>query len=251
MKRFEDKVAIVTGAGKGIGFAIATALVAKGAKVVLNDVDGDIAKSAADAIAKKGSCISIAGDVADPDFNQQMVDLAVTRFGRLDIAIANAGITLYGDFMNYSKRDFDKVMSVNLGGSFFLAQQAARQMKKQGGGKILFLSSVTAHQAHQDLTAYGMSKAGIEMLARGLVIELSKFKINVNAIAPGATLTERTGEMPDYEQRWSQITPIGKPATPEDIANAALFLVSEDASHITGQTLIVDGGWTTISPSAE
>jgi glucose 1-dehydrogenase len=251
MKRFDDKVAIVTGAGKGIGFAIATALVAKGAKVVLNDVDSDIAKAAADGIAKKGSCIPIVGDVADPDFNQQMVDLAVDKFGRLDIAIANAGITLYGDFMTYSKRDFDKVMSVNLGGSFFLAQKAAHQMKKQGGGKILFLSSVTAHQAHKDLTAYGMSKAGIEMLARGLVIELSKFKINVNAIAPGATLTERTGEMQDYQQGWSRITPIGKPAMPEDIANAALFLVSEYANHITGQTLIVDGGWTMISPSPE
>lgn len=141
-------------------------------------------------------------------------------------------------------------MQVNLGGTFFLAQAAANQMKKQGsGGALLFTSSVTGHQAHKDLAAYSMSKAALEMLAKNLVIELSQFKINVNTIAPGATLTERTLDDPEYAETWRRLTPIGKAASVNDIAHAALFLVSEKARHITGQTLIIDGGWTSISPS--
>jgi NAD(P)-dependent dehydrogenase (short-subunit alcohol dehydrogenase family) len=114
---------------------------------------------------------------------------------------------------------------------------------------MLFTSSVVGHQAHKQLAAYAMTKAAVEMLAKNLVIELSQYKINVNAIAPGATLTERTMEDKAYLQTWSQLTPMGRPATTLDIANAALFLVSPQAKHVTGQTLIIDGGWTAISPS--
>ena len=110
-------------------------------------------------------------------------------------------------------------------------------------------SSVTGHQAHKNLAAYGMSKAAIEMLAKNLVIELSQYGININTIAPGATITERTLEDPDYMNTWSRITPMGRPATVTDIANAAMFLVSDEAHHINGQSLIVDGGWTCVSPS--
>jgi 3-oxoacyl-[acyl-carrier protein] reductase len=178
------------------------------------------------------------------------VEEAVKQFGKLDIAIANAGITLFGDFLEYEPGDFTKVMSVNLGGSFFLAQAASRQMKHQGtGGRILFMSSVTGHQAHKNLAAYGMTKAALEMLAKTLVVELSPYRITVNAIAPGATLTERTANDPDYDKTWSTITPMGKPASTQDIASAALFLVSPLAGHITGQSLIIDGGWTSVSPS--
>jgi NAD(P)-dependent dehydrogenase (short-subunit alcohol dehydrogenase family) len=170
--------------------------------------------------------------------------------GRLDIAIANAGITLFGDFLTYSEADFNQVLAVNLRGTFFLAQQATLVMKEQEtGGTLLFLSSVTAHQAHKNLGAYGMTKAAIELLARNLVAEISGFNINVNCLAPGATLTERTLQDEDYLATWSRITPMGKPATVEDIANAALFLVSDKARHLTGQTLVVDGGWTVVSPS--
>jgi glucose 1-dehydrogenase len=176
----------------------------------------------------------------------------VINYGKLDIVIANAGITLFGDFFTYSPESFQTVMKVNLAGSFFLAQRAAIQMKKQkDGGSILFTSSVTGHQAHKNLAAYGMSKAALEMLAKNLVIELSPYRINVNAMAPGATLTERTRQDPTYENIWSRITPMGRPARVQDIADAALFLVSEKAKHITGQTLIVDGGWSSISPSPD
>jgi glucose 1-dehydrogenase len=157
---------------------------------------------------------------------------------------------LFGDFFTYPPESFFRVMQVNLGGTFFLAQAAANQMKKQAtGGSLLFTSSVTGHQAHKDLAAYGMSKAALEMLAKNLVIELSQYSINVNTIAPGATVTERTSGDPEYSKTWSKITPMGRPASVSDIANTALFLVSDKAKHITGQSIIVDGGWTCISPS--
>jgi NAD(P)-dependent dehydrogenase (short-subunit alcohol dehydrogenase family) len=141
-------------------------------------------------------------------------------------------------------------MQVNLGGTFFLAQAAANQMKQQPtGGSLLFMSSATAHQAHKNLAAYGMSKAALEMLAKNLVIEVSSYNINVNTIAPGATLTERTLNDEGYYATWSKITPMGKPASVADIAHTALFLVQQESRHITGQNIIVDGGWTSISPS--
>jgi glucose 1-dehydrogenase len=249
---FKNKVAIVTGAGQGIGFEICSNLAKEGAHVILNDIDQTLAGNAVKRIIEEtgGNCLALAGDSGDTAFIQKMVDTAVEEFGQLDIAIANAGITLFGDFFTYPPGSFTRVMQVNLGGTFFLAQAASNQMKKQAsGGSLLFTSSVTGHQAHKDLAAYGMSKAALEMLAKNLVIELSQYKINVNTIAPGATLTERTLDDPEYSKTWSKITPMGRPASVADIANTALFLVSEKARHITGQSLIVDGGWTCISPS--
>lgn len=252
VKPFESKVAIVTGAGQGIGFEICRQLAAEGANVILNDADPVLAVNAAGLINKEtnGRCIAVPGDCSELDFIQKMVDKSVSEFGRLDIAVANAGITLFGDFFTYAPEAFFRVMQVNLAGTFFLAQAAAKQMKQQNnGGSLLFMSSVTGHQAHKNLAAYGMSKAALEMLAKNLVIELSQYKINVNSIAPGATLTERTMEDSDYEKVWSELTPMGRPAYSADIAAAALFLVSEKARHITGQSVIIDGGWTSISPS--
>lgn len=246
--QFADKAAIITGAGQGIGLEIAKRLATAGARVVLNDLDEQLAREAALAIGP--NCTAVSGDSSDPAVIQQLVQTATEHYGRLDIAIANAGITLFGDFFNYQPADFYRVLQVNLGGSFFLAQAAAKVMRQQAeGGTLLFMSSVTGHQAHKNLAAYGMSKAALEMLAKSLVVEVSEFGINVNALAPGATATERTLAEADYERVWSRITPMGRPATVTDIAETALFLVSDAARHITGQTLVVDGGWTSVSPS--
>jgi glucose 1-dehydrogenase len=248
MPGFEGRTALVTGAGAGIGEEIARRLSLAGARVLLNDVDGSLAESTAARIgADGGACRGIGGDVADVDVVRGLVAEAVGTFGRLDIAVANAGLTQYGDFFDYEPARFDRLLGVNLRGSYFLAQAAARQMRSQGGGgRILFLSSVTGHRALRQLSAYGMTKAALEMMARALVVDLSPFGITINAVAPGATVTPRTVADPEWEGGWARATPLGRAATVADVAAAAVFLLSPEAAHITGQTLLVDGGWTSI-----
>ncbi|GJM36495.1 MAG: short-chain dehydrogenase [Saprospiraceae bacterium] len=251
---FENKVAVITGAGIGIGFEIARQLALAGASVVLNDIDGELARKAANKIqAKGGKCLAIEGDSSDLVVIHTLVHKAIHEFGHLDFAIANAGITTFGNFLEYEQTSFERLVAVNLQGSFFLAQVAARQMVKQNsGGRILFMSSVTGHQVHPNLAAYGMTKAALEMLAKSLGVELAPHKITVNAIAPGATITERTLQLdPEYQKTWEGLTPTGKVATTSDIAHAALFFLSPASGQITGQSLIVDGGWTAVSPPPE
>lgn len=255
---FTNQTVLITGAGVGIGFAIARELVRQGANVLLNDVDAALTQKAAETIRQEerkrtgglaggGTCEACPGDASDVVFIQGMVETAVRTFGSLDIAIANAGITVFGDIFTTTPAAFETIVNLNLRGSFFLAQAAARQMRSQGtGGSVLFMSSVVGHQAHPGLPVYSLTKAGLEMLAKQLVIDFSPLGITVNAIAPGATRTERTLDDPDYVPIWSRITPMGRPATVDDIAHAALFLVSPQARHITGQSLIVDGGWTSV-----
>jgi len=248
---FTNEVAIITGAGQGIGFGIAMALARQGAKVLLNDENEELAEKASKEIQSTGGvCYGYCGDVADPAVIKFLVNETVEKFGKITIAIANAGITLFGDFFSYTPDQFQRVMNVNMNGSFFLAQYAAAKMKEQNEkGTILLMSSATAHQAHKDLAAYSMTKAAIEMLAKNLVIELSPYGITINSIAPGATLTERTLHDKEYKSTWERITPLGKVAEINDIVTAALFFVSPASRHITGQSLVIDGGWTSVSPS--
>ncbi len=245
----KDKVAIVTGAGEGIGYAICQMLIKAGAKVVLNDIDEVRANEAAHSLKNdsKGVCRVYCGNAGDVKTINKMVDFTIAHFGKLDFIIPNAGITLFGDFLSFTPESFQKVMELNLQGAFFLAQRAAKEMIKQGtGGRMVFMSSQVGIRAYQNLTAYGMTKAALPMLANNLAYTLGKYRITANTIAPGATLTERTKlEQPDYEGIWGKLNPNNRVGRPEDIANTCLFLLSDEASHINGQVIPVDGGWTT------
>ena len=240
---FENKIALITGAGQGIGRAIARELAGRGAKVLVNDYEESLLVD-----LPKG-CVGFAGDVAQIEVVDQMVETCINQMGGLDIVIANAGITLFGDFFDYPIEDLQRVLNLNLVGTFHLIQKAGKYLKSRGAlGSILIMSSVTGHQAHKNLAAYGMTKAGLELLARNLVVEFRQTGITINAIAPGATLTERTMQEKNYAETWARLNPTGRANTVEDVAAAALFLVSPRARQITGQTLVIDGGWSCISP---
>jgi 3-oxoacyl-[acyl-carrier protein] reductase len=246
---FAGRAAVVTGAGEGIGLEVARRLALSGAGVVLNDLEPARAADACAAIAREGGkARALAGDASDPAHAAALVAEAVSAYGRIDLAVANAGLSLVSDFFETSPAEFDRTTGLNLRGSYFLAQAAARRMREQGeGGRILLLSSVCGHVAVPQMAAYGMTKAGLEMLARALVIELSPHRITINAVAPGATLTPRNlAADRDYDATWRPKVPLGRAATVSDIANAALFLLGPEAAHITGQTLVVDGGWTAV-----
>ncbi len=249
MNEFRGKRAIITGAAQGIGFSITKELLDKGARVILNDLDTELIEEARQRLGAPEHLITFPGDASEQSNGRKMVELAVAEFGGLDFAIANAGLTEMGDFFEFSESKLQRMLNLNLAGSFFLAQVAARQMVLQNsGGRILFMSSVTGVQAHLDTEGYGMTKAALRMLAKDLGPRLAPYGINVNCVAPGATLTERTLSEKGYAEAWGKVIPTGTASTPQDIAKACLFLLGPDSRQITGQTLVVDGGWTNISP---
>jgi 3-oxoacyl-[acyl-carrier protein] reductase len=187
--------------------------------------------------------------VSSPAFIQELVDYTVSLPGELAGCVCNAGVTTFGSFWDYSPTSMKSLLDLNLQGTFFLIQAVAKSMRAAGNpGSIVVTSSVTGHQALPDLAAYGMTKAALNQLVQNLVIDLSPVQIRINAVSPGATMTERTEKEVNYLKEWSRLTPLGKPADVQDIAEAVCFFLSDKAKHITGQTLIVDGGWTSISP---
>ncbi len=253
--QLQNKVAIVTGASREIGAAMAEALAAAGAAVlVVHYAEPERAAAVVERIAASGGrALAHDADLSSVAANQQMIARAVEAFGRLDILAANAGLTIFKPFLETDEASWDTLFDLNLKGSFFGAQAAARQMIAQGqGGRIVFSSSVTGVQAAPNLGAYGITKAGLRHMARTLAPELGKHGITVNAIAIGATVNERNlKDDPQYAEHWGSVIPMGRALQPADLAGALMFLASPAAAMITGQTLVVDGGWTTLSPIPE
>lgn len=253
MSTFSGKAVLVTGAGTGIGYALCQTFASAGATVGLNDIDPTLCQKAVQQINDSLGFERVhpyVCDVADVEGVRTMFQRFVDKAGRLDIAIANAGITNYGSFLTDAPEAFDRLTSVNLRGSYFTAQTAAKMMiDALIPGRIILMSSVTGIQAHLNLGGYGITKAGIRMMAKIIALEVAKYGITANAICPGATLTERTlHDDPEYERNWASVTPTGRVGYVEDIVAAALYLASPQVRHVTGQTLVVDGGWTLQSP---
>jgi 3-oxoacyl-[acyl-carrier protein] reductase len=243
----ENRVAVVTGAASGIGFEIVRQFLMEGAMVVMNDISSEELERAVSKLENyKTRLLAITGNAADTTFIKDMVRQTVEHFGALHIVVANAGLTIFGDFLSFVEADFRRIMELNLLGSFFLVQAASQVMASSGsGGSVILLSSVVGVQAYPRMTAYAMTKAALSMMAKSLVPELSSLGIRINAVAPGATLTERTREeIDDYAGTWGGITPLGRVSNPSDIAETILFLASRKSAQITGQTIVVDGGMT-------
>lgn len=253
MSDFSNKAVLVTGAGSGIGYALCKAFANAGAIVALNDINTELCQQAVQSIndeLKVKRVHAYSGDVADVEAIRAIIHQFAEMAGRLDVAIANAGLTNYGAFLTYTPEAFDRLMDINLRGSFFTAQTAAKLMIDfHIPGRILLMSSVTGIQAHLNLGCYGITKAGIRMMAKSIALEVGQYGITVNAISPGATLTERTlHDDPDFDSNWASVTPTGRVGYVEDVVAAALYLASPEARQMTGQTLIVDGGWSLQSP---
>jgi 3-oxoacyl-[acyl-carrier protein] reductase len=243
-----QRVAIVTGGATGIGRALSEALAADGYAVVVGYFgNADGASDTARAIeAAGGSARLVRGDLGRVETAAELVDAAVTGFGRLDVMCCHAGLTVFERFVEATPASFDRVVATNLRGTFFAAQAAARQMIEQGdGGRIVLTSSVTARRAVHGTAAYGMTKAGIEGLARTLAIELASAGITVNAVAPGSIVNDRNlADDPGYAERWAAVNPVGRVGIADDVVAAVRFLVGPGAGFLTGQTIVVDGGWT-------
>lgn len=245
--KLKNKTAIVTGAGRGIGRAIALELAQQGANVVVSDINlKDIQAVCAEIIETGGTAIAVKCDVSKKSDIDTMMKRTIQTYKKLDILINNAGVVIMKPFLQMTEKDWDFILDINLKGVFLCTSAATKKMMKQGSGKIVSIASIAGKVGFDNTSAYCASKAAIINLTRELALELSPHNINVNAIAPGVIETPMTaGMLQDKKSKAGLMAgiPIGRVGQPEDIAKAAAYLVSEDASFVTGHTLVVDGGW--------
>ncbi len=253
-KRFsvslENKVAIITGAARGIGYAVAKRFVTDGAKVVIADVDDQAGQSAVDDLSKIGDVTYIHCNVAERLDVRNLVAETINAYGDVDILVNNAGIVVGADFLELEEDDFDRVLSVNLKGTFLCSQAVARHMveKVQNGGQpgtIINMSSVNAVLAIPSQIPYCVSKGGISQLTKTTALALAPHGIRVNAIGPGSIMTEMLASVNDDPAARNRIlsrTPMERVGEPSEIAGVAAFLASPDSSYVTGQTIYADGG---------
>lgn len=240
-----DKIALVTGAGRGIGRASAKLLAVHGAYVYVNyNGSKEAAQKTVDEIVKAGGrAEALQCNVADFQACADMIAAIIKQSGRLDILVNNAGITKDGLLMKMSEEDYDQVLDINLKGTFHTIRHASRYMLKQKSGKIINITSVSGVLGNAGQANYSASKAGVIGLTKSAARELASRGICVNAVAPGYVQTDMTNGLPEQvkTQMLAQI-PMGRAATPEEIADAVLFLASDQSAYITGQVLCVDGG---------
>lgn len=240
----QGKVAIVTGASRGIGRSIALLLAAKGAKIVAVDVNEEGTSALVNEIkASGGDAVGVQGNVTVADDAEKMVDKAVEAFGRLDILINNAGITRDGLLLRMKDEDWDAVLNVNLKGAFLCTRAAAKVMTKQRYGRIINIASVVGQMGNTGQANYCASKAGIIGLTKSNARELARRSVTVNAVAPGFIATDMTDALPDkVKQELLAQIPLERLGSADDIAHAVLFLAAEASAYITGQVIAVNGG---------
>jgi len=240
----EHKVALVTGAGQGIGKATALMLAEEGADVIVNDVNEKAAEATAQEIEKLGKKTLVhAANVAVRQQVEEMFALIETEFGRIDILVNNAGITRDGFLLNLTEEEWDLVMDVNLKGVFNCTQLAAGMMSEQNAGRIVNLSSATAQMGNIGQVNYAASKGGVISITKTLARELAQYNINVNAVAPGFIETQMTDPVPDkVKKQFVNSIPLKRMGKPQDVARLIKFLVTDDSAYITGQTIACNGG---------
>jgi NAD(P)-dependent dehydrogenase (short-subunit alcohol dehydrogenase family) len=252
VKPLQDKVAIVTGASSpvGIGAAVARRLAGSGARLLLAaDVSPDaVAKECADMLGDPKAVVPLVVDLADPSAVAAMVALAEKRFGRIDLLVNNAAVRINRPFGAFTAAEFDKAVAVNLRAPFLASQAVLPSMRRQGGGRIVHVASQLGSVAYQTRTIYGMTKAALIHLAKSMALELARDNIQVNTVSPGPVATQpildREKNEPEESARRREYVPMGRFGRPEEIGEVVHWLLTTDASFLTGQDLIVDGGYT-------
>ncbi|MEQ8968315.1 MAG: SDR family oxidoreductase [Azospirillaceae bacterium] len=243
--RLKDKSAILIGAARGIGAAMAEACVAEGARVVVADTEVEAGRQTAERLARDGDCTFVACDVSDKDSIAALVAETEARNGGVDILVQNAGIYPYTMIPDISVEEWDRVMAVNLRGTFLAAQACHAAMKRRGGGRMVFTSSITGPRVTSPGHGhYSATKAGINGFIRSAAIEFAPDTITVNGIEPGNILTEgvKAHRSAEFIAGMEASVPLGRLGSPRDVAMACVYLASDEAAYVTGTTIIVDGG---------
>ena len=248
MGKFDGKVAIVTGGAKGMGYVACSKFCEEGAKVVCVDFDGETAKKTVDElISKGGDAIVVVADLTKAEDRERIFSDTVAKYGRVDILVNNAGWGCKLSFLETDEASFDRSVNLNMKANYYMTQLAVKQMIEQGeGGKIVTTSSTAGLAGEKNASIYGGTKAAIMTFSKAIALEVGKYGINVNVVAPGFTRTNNNSHIPSViDDTFIEITPTKRINESEDIVNAILFLCSDEARQITGQVLAVDGGYST------